>query len=180
MVSESYDWWTFRIAVPQTARTKPLPTRYSDARGYDDLGVDVEKYGTRWAISIYCVLDYNELAPDDDEDDPFKYLVKLLVVIRKEIVEGNFSLLDAVINFYSDDEEQVQEDEQPLPAWRDQSMTKAELQAECQRRGITVRKTWTKEQLRDALEMQRGGQKRRRTKGLSKAAQQLLDCLDRV
>ena len=64
MVSESYDWWTFMIAVPQTAKTKPLPTRYSDARGYDDLGVDVEQFGSRWAISIYCVLDYNELAPE--------------------------------------------------------------------------------------------------------------------
>jgi hypothetical protein len=142
--------------------------------------VDVEKYGTRWAISIYCVLDYNELVPDADEDDPFKYLVKQLVAIRKEIMEGNFSLLDAVVSFYSEVEEQAQEDEQTLPAWRDPSMTKVQLQAECQRRGITIRKSWPKDQLRHALEMRHGKQRRRPTKGLSKAAQQLLDCLDRV
>jgi hypothetical protein len=180
MVSESYDWWTFQIAVPQTAKTKPLSARYSDARGYDDLGVDVERFGSRWAISIYCVLDYNELAPDDDEDDPFKYLVKLLVAIRKEIMEGDFSFLDAVVGFYADDEEQIQEQRQTLPAWDDPSLTKAQLQAECKRREIAVRKTWTKEQLRAALEKQLSGIRRPQSIGLSRSARQLLDCFGHI
>jgi hypothetical protein len=180
MVSESYDWWTFMIAVPQTAKTKRLPTRYSDARGYDDLGVDVEKYGTRWAISIYCVLDYNELAPYDDEDDPFESLVKLLAAIRKEIMNGDFSLLDAIVEFYAGDDDQLQQEEQTSPTWHDQSLSKAQLQAECQRRGIAVRKTWTKDRLRTALEKQPGEIQRPPLKKLSRPARRLFNCLGHI
>jgi hypothetical protein len=175
MVSESYDWWTLIVAVPQTAETKPLRTRYGDARGNDDLGVDVEKYGSRWAISIYCALEYDSLAPDQGVDDPFEHLVKLLVAIRKEIIAGDFSLLDAVVKFYgADDEEQLPDDDQARFAWRDQSLTKLQLQAECGRRGIAVRKSWSKDQLRAALESSRHGQ------NLTSAAKQFLGHLGRV
>ena len=180
MVSESYDWWTFTIAVPQTAKTKPLPTRYSEARGYDDLGVDVERFGARWAVSIYCVLDYNELAPQFADDDPMERLVKMLVALRKEIMNGDLSFLDAVVKFYTDDEEQLGEEGQSSPAWRDPSLTKVQLQAECLHHGIAIRKTWTKDQLRAALEKQPRGERRVQRKGLSRPALELLGCLGRV
>jgi hypothetical protein len=180
MVSESYDWWTFMIAVPQTANTKPLPTRYSDARGYDDLGVDVEKFGSRWAISIYCVLDYNELAPELVDDDPMENLVKLLVAVRKEIMKGDFSFLDAAVKFYGEEVAQLQTGERDQTARFDPKLTKAQLEAECQRHGIDVRKSWTKDQLRDALEKQPHRERRAQSKGLSRAARQLLDCLGRI
>ena len=174
MVSESYDWWTFIIAVPQTAETKPLSTRYRDARGYDDLGVDVEKYGSRWAVSIFCALEYDSLAPDQGVDDPFEHFVKLLVAIRKEIIAGDFSLLDAVVKFYGANDEEQLPDGDPSPAtWRDQSLTKLQLQTECQRRGIAIRKSWGKEQLRAAVESRRRGQT------LTSAARQLLGHLGR-
>jgi hypothetical protein len=180
MVSESYDWWTFMIAVPQTAETKPLPTRYSDARGYDDLGVGIEKFGSRWAISIYCVLDYNELAPEFVDDDPMENLVDLLVAVRKEIMKGVFSFLDAVVEFYGEEAEQRQADELGEVARPDYSLTKAQLEAECRRRGITVRKKWNKDQLRAALDKQPGKERRAQGKALSRTARQLLDCLGRV
>ena len=60
----------------------------------------MEKYGSRWAVSIDCALEYDSLAPDQGVDDPFEYFVKLLVTIRKEIIAGDFSLLDAVVKFY--------------------------------------------------------------------------------
>jgi hypothetical protein len=180
MVSESYDWWIFTIAVPQTAKTKPLPTRYSDARGYDDLGVDVEKFGSRWAVSIYCVLDYNELAPEFADDDPMENLVELLVAVRKEIMKGDFSLLDAVVGFYGEEAEQHPADENPQTPRPGPMPTKAQLEAECRRRGITVRKTWTKDQLRIALEEQPRSERRTQVKGLSRRARQLLDCFGHV
>lgn len=180
MVSESYDWWIFKIAVPQTAETKPLPTSYSDARGYDDLGVDVEKFGSRWAISIYCVLDYNELAPEFADDDPMEKLVGLLVAVRKEIVKGDFSLLDAVVEFYGKDAEQHPAGELGKVPRLDNSLTKAQLEAECRHRGITVRKTWNRDQLRAALDQHPDKERRARGKGLSRAARQLLGCLGRV
>jgi hypothetical protein len=180
MVSESYDWWTFMIVVPQMANTKPLPTRYSDARGYHDLGVEVEKFGSRWAISIYCVLDYNELAPAYVDDDPMENLVKLLVAVRKEIIKGDFSFLDAVVNFYGEEAEQLPTGECDQTARFDPKLTKAQLEADCQRHGIVVRKSWTKEQLRNALEKQPREERRAQSKGLSRAARQMLDCLGRI
>jgi hypothetical protein len=180
MVSESYDWWTFMIAVPQTTETKPLPTRYRDARGYDDLGVDVEKFGSRWAISIYCALDYNELAPEFADDDPMENLVQLLVAVRKEIMKGDFSFLDAVVKFYGEEAEQHQADEHPQISHLDPKLTKAQLEAECRRRGITVRKSWAKDRLRAALDKLPGKERRAQGKGLSKTTRQLMDCLGRV
>jgi hypothetical protein len=41
MASEGYDWWTLRIAVPKNARPQALLAPFEDARGYDDLGIDV-------------------------------------------------------------------------------------------------------------------------------------------
>lgn len=179
MVSESYDWWTFMIAVPQTPKTKPLPMRYSDARGYDDLGVDVEKFGSRWVISIYCVLDYNELTPEFVDDDPMENLVKLLVAIRKEIIKGDFSFLNAVVEFYGEDAEH-QEDEHAQIPHLDPTLTKAQLEAECRRRGVTFRKTWNKDQLRAALDQQPVKEPRALGKGLSRMARKLLHCLGHV
>lgn len=180
MVSESYDWWTFMIAVPQTAVTKPLPTRYSDARGCDDLGVNVEKFGSRWAISIYCVLDYNELAPEFADDDPMENLVDLLVAIRKEIMKGDFSFLDAVVEFYGEEAEQRSADEPGEVTRLHHGLTKAQLEAECLRRGIEVRKSWTEDQLREALERQPSKVRQVQGKRLSRATRQLLDCLGNI
>ena len=118
MVSESYDWWTFIIAVPNSDTTKTLAKQFADARGGDDMGVDVERYGSRWAVSVYCALDQGCFAMDDD--DPFEHLVKLLVKVRKEIIGGDFSFLTAVARFYGDSEQEseAQESDDALHAAR--------------------------------------------------------------
>jgi hypothetical protein len=59
MASESYDWWTLMITVPKTPQVQGLLAPFRDARGYDDLGVEVEDYGRRLAVTIYCMFDYS-------------------------------------------------------------------------------------------------------------------------
>lgn len=181
MVSESYDWWTFIITVPQTPKTKPLPSRYADARCYEDLGVDVAEFGSRWAISIYCVLDYDLLAPDRAIDDSFEYLTRLLTAIRKEIIAGDFSFLDAVVQFYTtEDEEPLSDGQDDSSAKLSPSLTKAQLQAECQRRGIEVRPSWSKDRLRAALEQGLGKRNQPQKPKVSASAKKLLNCLGHV
>lgn len=174
MVSESYDWWTFIIAVPKNEKTKMLGRQFADARGGDDMGVDVERYGSRWAVSIYCVLDHGAFAMD--HDDPFEHLAKLLVNVRREITDGDFSFLTAVADFYRDSTDETEEVEADgaSPRRQDDKLTKPQLQAECKRLAVPFRKSWTKVQLREALQRSAGGQ------SLSLAAKELLDCLDRI
>ncbi|MCI0335631.1 MAG: hypothetical protein L0228_20675 [Planctomycetes bacterium] len=174
MVSESYDWWTMIIAVPKNAKTKMLGRQFADARGGDDLGVDVEQYGSRWAVSIYCVLDHGSIALD--HDDPFGYLVRQLVKVRKEITDGDFSFLIAVADFYGDSagESEDRESDDDSPRRPDETLTKQQLQEECKRLDLPFRKSWTKTQLREALQRRVGGT------SLSSAARELLGCLDRI
>src|SRR5262249_3627462 len=84
MASESYDWWTLMIAVPKTAATQALLAPFRDARGGDDLGVEVEDYGRRLVAIVYCMFEYDGPAFEYHED-PLEHLVELLVEIRGEI-----------------------------------------------------------------------------------------------
>ena len=69
MVSESYDWWTLMIALPKTPQTQALLAPFTDARGYDDQGVEVEDYGKRLVVVIYCAFEGNgvEFAGYDED-----------------------------------------------------------------------------------------------------------------
>src|SRR6516165_8809549 len=94
MASESYDWWTLLIAVPKTPQMQALLAPFEDARGDDDLGVEVEDYGRRLAIGVHCMFDYDGPVFEWGEDS-FDELVELLSAIRAEIMEGNVSFLQA-------------------------------------------------------------------------------------
>jgi hypothetical protein len=59
MVSESYDWWTLMIALPKTAQMQAMLAPFADARGYDDQGVEVEDYGKRLVVIVYCAFEGN-------------------------------------------------------------------------------------------------------------------------
>jgi hypothetical protein len=191
MVSESYGWWSMLIAVPKTAEMQRLLAPFHDARGGDDLGVSVEDYGQRLAIEVSCALVDDGADFSFGHDDVLAYVAKLLVRIRDEILAGNTSFLSAVASFYGADEEDEEEEsgetdagvatEVPL-----EKLRKAELQRECAKRGIDFRRSWTKDQLREALQAattssaaetgaagHSGAQAR-----LSRAAREIVDNLD--
>lgn len=97
--------------------------------------------------------------------DTFQTLVKLLAKIREEIIQGNVSFLQAVMDFYGasededEDEDEAEASEEEPEAEEEASvqqqqpwhLTIPQLQAECKRRGITYSKSWPKQRLIDAL-----------------------------
>src|SRR5262249_47932427 len=163
---------------------------FQEARGYDDLGVEVEDYGRRLAVDIYCMFDY-EGPVFGYEEDSLETLVELLSEIRGEILRGDVSFLQAVASFYDAESDSSEERARGTIAadGSGTSLTKAELQQRCADRGIAFRKSWTKDQLRAALaavEGRRASGKppaRSETRGsrprLSRAARRIVDSLDR-
>jgi hypothetical protein len=165
MASESYDWWTLMIAVPRTPALAALLEPYRDARGGDDLGVEVQdcKRKARLLITVFCMFDDSGPLFDSGRDS-LEALVKRLAKIRQEILDGNTSFLHAVAEYYrawedgdeEDDEEDAEEETEarpPAAAPPDYARrSKAELQQECTRRGISFKKSWTRDQLRQALQ----------------------------
>jgi hypothetical protein len=192
MAEESYDRWTLMIAVPKTSQMKANLAPFTDARGYDDQGVEVLEYPKRLVITVYCQFEANGVNfAEDYEGDPHEGLVDLLAKIRSELLEGDTSFLTAVAAFYDgleEDEEGEEEAEanEHRTARSFDRMSKAELQAECERRGIAFRKSWRKAQLVEALDAPSppGSRCKTQSKGgktrLSRAAQTIVDELERV
>lgn len=195
MASESYDWWTLILAVPKTPDMQALLAPFREARGYEDLGVEVEDYGHHFVVSVHCMFDYQGPVFDYEEDS-LQTLVELLSEIRSEILRGDVSFLRAVASFYDAEsgEEGRDSSEGPAPgaisAGRpDEHLTKAELQQQCAAGGVIFRKSWTKDRLRAALAAMEG--ERASAKSLAKAgakvslsrpsrtARRILDSLDR-
>ena len=104
MVSESYDWWTLMIALPKTPQTQALLAPFTEARGYDDQGVEVEDYGKRLVVVIYCAFEGNGVEFAGYDEDALETLVDLLVKVRAELIGGDTSFLEAVVSFYGGDE----------------------------------------------------------------------------
>jgi hypothetical protein len=181
MASESYDSWTLMIAVPKTPQMQALLRPFHDLDDGDFVRLDVHDYGKRLAIELFCEFDYDGPVFSQHED-PLEELVELLAEIRGEILQSDVSFLQGVAEFYgagADEEDVDAEPEQPEPP---EGWTKSELQQECLRRGITFRKSWTKEQLRQALTAgsplpvgpARGG----KAAQLSRAARRIVDSLE--
>jgi hypothetical protein len=155
MAEESYGWWTLMIAVPKTAEMKAILTPFKQARGDNDQGIEVIEYPKRMAVAVYCQFEGEGVNLVSRDGDPLERLVELLAKIRAELIDGDTAFLTAVAEFYNahDDEvdEETSEDGDDSSAGSFDDMSKAELQQECERRGIACRKSWTKAQLRDAL-----------------------------
>jgi hypothetical protein len=155
MAEEGYGWFTLMIAVPKTAEMKAILAPFTNARGDNDQGVDVIEYPKRMAVTIYCQFTDEgvNFLDDDHEGDILDELVGLLAKIREELINGSTSFLTAVAEFYGalDEEEDEEESSDDSSTISFDSMTKAELQQECERRGIACRKSWTKAQLQEAL-----------------------------
>jgi hypothetical protein len=187
MASESYDSWTLMIAVPKTPQMQQLLQPFHDLDDGEFVRLDVHDYRKRLAIEVFCEFDY-EGPLWSSHEDTFEELVERLAEIRKEIMRGDVSFLQAVADFYGDGADEDDEDveaarpsEQPPAEW-----SKAQLQEECARRGIAFPKSWTKGQLREALaSAARAPVSRSRPRlargpkpaKLSRAAQQIVDSL---
>ncbi len=190
MASESYDWWTLMIALPKTAETQALLAPFTDARGYDDQGVEVKDYGERLVVIVYCAFEGNgvEFAGDRYDEDVMEVLVDLLVQVRAELMRGDVSFLQAVVAFYGGDEADEEDAEEgppmPPPTAALEGLSKAELQQRCAERGIAYRKSWTKAQLSDALAATTPAPRAARPKEgaprLSRAARSIVDQMVRV
>jgi hypothetical protein len=194
MVSESYDWWTLMIALPGTARTRAMLAPFTDARGYDDQGVEVEGYGRRLVVVIYCAFEGNGVEFAGYDEDALETLVDLLVEVRAELIAGDTSFLEAVVSFYGGDESDDDEDEDeagarrkrpaPRPTTALDALSKGELRQRCEAAGVAYRKSWTKAQLRDALAAAApaatGARPKRHRPRLSRAAQKIVSQLERV
>jgi len=187
MVSESYDWWTLMLALPKTPQMQALLAPFTEARGYDDQGVEIEDYGKRLVVVIYCAFEGNGVGfAGDDNEDALETLVDLLVKIRAELKSGDTSFLEAVVSFYGGDELDEDDDERPTtpPTAALETLSKGELQQECKSRGIAFRKSWTKAQLCDALvataSTPAGARPKGRKPRLSRAAQKIVSQLDRA
>src|SRR5579883_2060425 len=154
MAEESYDWWTLMIAVPKTAAMRAILAPFTDARGSNDQGVEVQEFRKRLVVTIYCQFESNGVNFAEDYDsDPHEGLVGLLAKIRSELVEGDTSFLAAVAELYDGLEENEAGDDRATDSSTApfEGMSKAELQQACERRGITYRKSWRKDQLQEAL-----------------------------
>jgi hypothetical protein len=152
MASESYDRWTLMIAVPKTRQMEQLLRPFHDLDDGEFNRLDVHHYRKRLVVEVFCEFDY-EGPLWSRYEDPLEELVEVLAEIRKELLQGNVSFLEAVAQFYgagAEEEGSVPETTAPPPE-PPAEWTKAELQEECTRRGVSFRKSWTKDQLRDSL-----------------------------
>jgi hypothetical protein len=152
MVSESYDSWTLMIAVPKTPALETLLAPFEDIEGDGFQRMSILHFGDRLVVDLF--LDFAGAAEFfQTDEDLFEYLVESLVEIRQEIIQGNVSFLQAVADFYGEEDEAAAETPARVPApppeWS--GWGKAQLQQECGRRGIEYRKSWTKRQLLEAL-----------------------------
>jgi hypothetical protein len=175
MAGESYDSWYLWIAVPRTPEMKKLLEPFSDV---DDGGyrrLTVYDYGKRLAVEIFCEF-------EEDEYPSLETMVKRLGTIRSEILQGDVSFLQGVAHFYvtraGEDEDEEDEDGPGEEIFADWS--KPQLQEECERRGIDFRKSWTRDQLREALTSPVPGSRTTFTKPkkLSPAARRIVNRLD--
>ncbi|HEX5271201.1 MAG TPA: hypothetical protein VFW33_11960, partial [Gemmataceae bacterium] len=189
MASESYDTWTLMIAVAKTPQMEQLLRPFHDLDDGEFVRLEVHDYRKRLAVEIHCEFDY-EGALWNHHDDSLETLVELLAEIRADIIRGDVSFLQAVADFYGTEADEGADDEaeagtaheDPPADWG-----KARLQEECVRRGVAFRKSWTKDQLRQALAsagrapLSRSRPPRGSTPvKLSRAARQIVDSLTRL
>ena len=97
-VSESYDWWTGRVALDYDEQLWEGLKR-CEGRGHNDLGVDVERADDRIIVSFYYAMDYGAAFSAFGES-PFEGLGDLFEGIREDILAGDFSALQAMCTFY--------------------------------------------------------------------------------
>jgi hypothetical protein len=139
------------------------------------------------AVTVYCQFEGDGvefLEGDYWDSDIQEKLAELLAEVRSDLIKGDTSFLSAVAEFYhasEEDEDESSDDRDNPPAAKLDEMSKAELQEECERRGMEYKKSWTKAQLREALVPKRPARPRSkagtRPHKLSRAARTIVDQL---
>jgi hypothetical protein len=182
MAAESYDSWTLMIAVPRSPQMVEWLRPFHALDDGEFQRLSVHDFGKRLAVEVYCEFDY-EGPVFEAYEEPLETLVELLAEIRQEILLGNVSFLEAVADFYGacDEEEEASPASEQPADW-----TKAELQQECRRRGISFRPSWTKDRLREALTsaplpaltQAPAAARRRKAPKLSRTASRIVKSLD--
>lgn len=112
LVSESYDWWHFAIAFDYDKKLFDKLNQY-ECDGPDDTGLGVEKKANRIILHLYCQIEYDDFSyrsfatgiVEEEEDESavnvdFGNYTNILINLKREINEGNFSSLHAVVEFY--------------------------------------------------------------------------------
>ncbi|MHA1130298.1 MAG: hypothetical protein ACTSQI_14220 [Candidatus Helarchaeota archaeon] len=110
LVSESYDWWHFAITFSHNERLLKKLKKY-ECEGADDTGVRIDQMKDRIIWHLFCQIDYDE-SPwnfarigEEEEDESlvdvdFRRFRNLLIALKREILQGNFSSLQAIMDFY--------------------------------------------------------------------------------
>jgi hypothetical protein len=111
-ISESYDWWTARVAFDYDEKLWKELKLY-EGQGYEDLGVSIEKIDSRIIISFYFMVDYG-IAFSAFEDDLFDGLQELFQEIRDELIAGDVSALRVICEFYDAEVEATWDKDTPI------------------------------------------------------------------
>ncbi len=125
MYSESYDWWMLVMAFPTTMEEGKMLERY-EFSDINELGTRVFAGDKRTIVAVHCRLSslalfnndgdyYEEMVDGEDEGDPAgaggDRLLRLLVKIREQLMDGDYRSLYAVWKVYGeaeiDDEEEL-------------------------------------------------------------------------
>ncbi|MBU0493172.1 MAG: hypothetical protein KKA73_05410 [Chloroflexi bacterium] len=113
MVSESYDWWTVRLALPHDpdlqARLEPYQCE-SDGNGFA-----VDAVGERLLLYFGMQLDYNA-AYSEFGEDAFEGLADLFKDVRDELLAGDLSAAWATYQTYGEYDDEESEPAAPLSA----------------------------------------------------------------
>lgn len=120
MIKESYDWWELILVLPYSPSLFKQLKEF-DCEGEEELGITVKKEGNQIHLSIYCVLNYDavfnlpfkaiELSDEKywsppinpTNPSPFSVLGTLLIRLKNEILNGNFTTLQGLGAFFDPD-----------------------------------------------------------------------------
>jgi len=112
LVSESYDSWHFAIVFDYEKNLLKELKKY-ECEGPDDTGIRVDHTKDRIILHLFSMLEYDDpslyrfttgIAEEEEDksevDVDFKKYRNLLIVLKREILNGDFSSLHAVVDFY--------------------------------------------------------------------------------
>jgi len=113
MVSESYDWWSVQLSLPHDPALAERLRQYecdSDGNGFS-----LEVVGERMILYFGMQLDYGA-AYDAFGEDPFEGLADLFEKVREELLAGDLSAAQAMVETYGGHEDEEAEPVEPLSA----------------------------------------------------------------
>lgn len=117
MVKESYDWWELVLVIPYNSTLYDKLKEY-DCEDENELGISVSKDDNQILLSIFCVLNYEEvyylayedITPNEErtwsphifqhDSSPFPILANLLIRLKIEITNGTLTTIQNIAAFF--------------------------------------------------------------------------------